>query len=70
MTGGLCVRFVRASLALPAVEVAADGADGAFAAEVAYPQTSVYEIVPVGTYGFRHPGRPRGRRLTVPGVVF
>ena len=49
ISDGLCVRFVHASLALPAVDVTADGADGAFAAEVAYAQTSEYEIVPTGT---------------------
>ena len=46
--GSTRVRVVHATLALPAVEVAADGADASFAAELTYPQTSEYEIVPAG----------------------
>ena len=64
------MRVVHASLALPAVEVAADGADGAFAAELAYPQTSEYEIVPAGPYDVEVTLADLGDVvLTAPGVV-
>jgi hypothetical protein len=68
--GSARVRVVHASLALPAVEVAADGDDGAFAAELAYPQTSEYEIVPAGPYDVEVTLADLGDVvLTVPGVV-
>jgi hypothetical protein len=51
--GSARVRVVHATFALPAVEVAAAGATGAFATEIAYPQTSDYEIVPAGPYDFQ-----------------
>ncbi len=46
------VRLVHATFAVPAVEVTAEGATEAFTTEVAYPQTSDYEIVPAGLYNF------------------
>jgi hypothetical protein len=67
--GSARVRVVHATFALPAVEVAAAGAAGSFATEIAYPQTSDYEIVPAGPYDFEVTLADLGDVvLTAPGV--
>ena len=68
--GGARVRIVQGAVALPPVNVAADGTDVAFATALAYPRTSDYAVVPAGTYDFEVTLADTGEvALTAPGMV-
>jgi hypothetical protein len=68
--GGARVRIVQASVALPAVNVTASGADVDLATELAYPRSSEYAVVPAGTYDIEVTLADTGESaLSVPGVA-
>jgi hypothetical protein len=67
---GARVRIVQASVALPAVTVTANGESQALARQLPYAATSVYTVVPAGTYDFDVTLADSGEvALTVPGLV-
>jgi hypothetical protein len=68
--GGARVRIVQASVALPAVNVAATGANVEFATQLSYGRSSEYTVVPAGTYDFDVTLADTGEvALTQPGLV-
>jgi hypothetical protein len=67
---GARVRIVQASVALPAVTVTANGESQALARQLPYAATSVYTVVPAGTYDIDVTLADSGDvALTVPGLV-
>ena len=67
---GARVRIVQASVALPAVTVTAKGEPNALARQLPYAATSVYTVMPAGTYDFDVALADSGEvALTVPGLV-
>jgi hypothetical protein len=67
---GARVRIVQASVALPAVTVTAKGEPNALARQLPYAATSVYTVMPAGTYDFDVALADSGEvALTVPGMV-
>ena len=67
---GARVRIVQASVALPAVTVTATGEPNALARQLPYAATSLYTVVPAGTYDFEVTLADSGETaLTVPGMV-
>ena len=67
---GARVRIVQASVALPAVTVTATGEPNALARQLPYAATSVYTVVPAGTYDFEVTLADSGEiALTAPGMV-
>jgi hypothetical protein len=67
---GARVRIVQASVALPAVNVTATGENEVLARQLPYSATSVYTVVPAGTYDFEVTLADSGEvALTVPGLV-
>ena len=64
------MRIVQASVALPAVNVTATGENEVLARQLPYSATSVYTVVPAGTYDFEVTLADSGEvALTVPGLV-
>jgi hypothetical protein len=67
---GARVRIVQASVALPAVTVTANGENQALARQLPYAATSVYTVVPAGTYDIDVTLADSGDvALSVPGLV-
>ncbi len=67
---GARVRIVQASVALPAVTVTANGESQVLARQLPYAATSVYTVVPAGTYDIDVTLADSGEvALTVPGLV-
>jgi Domain of unknown function (DUF4397) len=67
---GARVRIVQGSVALPAVTVTANGESQVLARQLPYAATSVYTVVPAGTYDFDVTLADSGEvALTVPGMV-
>src|SRR5215204_2935446 len=67
---GARVRIVQASVALPAVTVTAKGEPNALARQLPYAATSVYTVMPAGTYDFDVALADSGEvALTAPGMV-
>jgi hypothetical protein len=67
---GARVRIVQASVALPAVTVTANEESQVLARQLPYAATSVYTVVPAGTYDFDVTLADSGEvALTVPGLV-
>ena len=67
---GARVRIVQASVALPAVTVTANEESQVLARQLPYAATSVYTVVPAGTYDFDVTLADSGEvALTVPGMV-
>ena len=67
---GARVRIVQASVALPAVTVTANDESQVLARQLPYAATSVYTVVPAGTYDFDVTLADSGEvALTVPGMV-
>jgi hypothetical protein len=68
--GSSRVRVVHTVPSLPPVDVAAVGADVMLAADLAYPRTSDYELVPAGTYEIEAVVALTGEvAVTAPGLV-
>ena len=67
---GARVRIVHGSVALPAVTVTAKGETNALARQLPYAATSVYTVVPAGTYDIEVTLADSGEvALTAPGLV-
>jgi hypothetical protein len=67
---GARVRIVQASVALPAVTVTANDESQVFARQLPYAATSLYTVVPAGTYDLDVTLADTGEvALTVPGMV-